>query len=154
MVPPKVEIQAEFHTGTIFIIESAGTFSEVLAIEDISSKPGRLGANSGAVLTAILVIVSTTGTTSMVAVHRADFRDRDNGIRRSAIEPVIGDMKAESHLGRRYLKRTAGDAANAILTAVGHNLRLGLAWLKILLRLILAALWRPLAIHSALKLAS
>ncbi|MGC1612445.1 MAG: IS5 family transposase [Pseudolabrys sp.] len=74
--------------------------------------------------------------------------------RRSAIEPVIGHMKAEGHLGRCYLKGTAGDAANAILTAVGHNLRLVLAWLKILLRLILAALWRPLTIHSALKLAS
>ena len=40
--------------------------------------------------------------------------------RRSAIEPVIGHMKAEGHLGRRYLKGTAGDAANAILTAVGQ----------------------------------
>jgi IS5 family transposase len=74
--------------------------------------------------------------------------------RRSAIEPVIGHMKAEGHLGRCYLKGTAGDVANAILTAVGHNLRLVLTWLKILLRLILAALWRPLTIHSALKLAS
>ena len=73
--------------------------------------------------------------------------------RRSAIEPVIGHMKAEGHLGRCYLKGTAGDAANAILTAVGHNLRLVLAWLRILLRLILIALWRRLAIYSALKLA-
>jgi hypothetical protein len=48
---------------------------------------------------------------------------------------VIGHMKAEGHLGRCYLKGTAGDAANAILTAVGHNLRLVLAWLRILLRL-------------------
>ena len=51
--------------------------------------------------------------------------------RRSAIEPVIGHMKAEGHLGRCYLKGPAGDAANAILTAVGHNLRLVLAWLRI-----------------------
>ena len=49
---------------------------------------------------------------------------------------------------------TAGDAANAILTAVGHNLRHVLAWLRTLLRLILIALWRRLAIHSALKLAA
>jgi hypothetical protein len=74
--------------------------------------------------------------------------------RRSAIEPVIGHMKAEGHLGCCYLKGTAGDAANAILTAVGHNLRLVLAWLRILLRLILIALWRRLAIHPTLKLAS
>jgi IS5 family transposase len=60
--------------------------------------------------------------------------------RRSAIEPVIGHMKAEGHLDRCYLKGTEGDAANAVLTAVGHNLRLVLAWLRMLLRLILEAL--------------
>jgi IS5 family transposase len=74
--------------------------------------------------------------------------------RRSAIEPVIGHMKAEGHLGRCYLKGTAGDAATAILTAVGHNLRLVLAWLRILLRLILAALPSALAPDPKLKLAS
>jgi hypothetical protein len=47
--------------------------------------------------------------------------------RRSAIEPVIGHMKAEGHLGRCYLKGRAGDAANTILSAVGYNLRLVLA---------------------------
>src|SRR5262245_47625377 len=41
--------------------------------------------------------------------------------RRSAIEPLIGHMKEEGHLGRCFLKGHAGDAANAILTAVGHN---------------------------------
>src|SRR5204862_461116 len=44
--------------------------------------------------------------------------------RRSAIEAVIGHMKAEGHLGRCYLKGRAGDAANVILSAVGYNLRL------------------------------
>jgi transposase, IS5 family len=43
--------------------------------------------------------------------------------RRSAIEAVIGHMKAEGHLGRCYLKGRAGDAANAILTAVDYNFR-------------------------------
>jgi hypothetical protein len=47
-----------------------------------------------------------------------------------------------------------GDAANAILTAVGHNLRLILAWLRTLLRLILAALRSALAPDPKLKLAS
>jgi IS5 family transposase len=63
--------------------------------------------------------------------------------RRSAIEAVIGHMKGEGHLGRCYLKGRDGDAANAILTAVGHNLRLVLTWLRILLRLILDALFAP-----------
>jgi IS5 family transposase len=74
--------------------------------------------------------------------------------RRSAIEPVIGHMKAEGHLGRCYLKGTAGDAANAILTAVGHNLRLVLAWLRILLCLIIEALRGALTTDPEIKLAS
>jgi len=74
--------------------------------------------------------------------------------RRSAIEPVIGHMKTEGHLGRCHLKGRAGDAANVILTAVGHNLRLVLAWLRILLRLILTALTRWLASQIPLKWAS
>jgi len=45
----------------------------------------------------------------------------------SAIEPVIGNLKAYRHLGRNYLKGRAGDAANAILSAVGYNFRLVLA---------------------------
>jgi hypothetical protein len=40
--------------------------------------------------------------------------------RRSAIEPVIGHMKTDGHLGRCHLKGREGDAANVILTAVGH----------------------------------
>src|SRR6476620_6373383 len=42
--------------------------------------------------------------------------------RRSAIEAVIGHMKTDGHLGRCYLKGREGDAANAILSAVGYNL--------------------------------
>src|SRR4249920_498838 len=71
--------------------------------------------------------------------------------RRSAIEPVIGHMKAEGHLGRCYLKGRDGDAANTILTAVGHNLRLVLAWLRALLRLIVAALRSVFPIQSMLR---
>jgi IS5 family transposase len=51
-----------------------------------------------------------------------------------AIEPVIGHMKTEGHLGRCHLKGRDGDAANVILTAVGHNLRGVLVWLRALLR--------------------
>ncbi len=63
-------------------------------------------------------------------------------------------MKAEGHLGHCYLKGTAGDAVDAILTAAGHNLKLVLAWLRMLLCLILGALWRAFAAHPGLKLAS
>ena len=71
--------------------------------------------------------------------------------RRSAIEPVIGHMKAEGHLSRCYLKGTAGDAANAILSAVGYNFRRILAWLRILLCQILKALLQLFEIPLPLK---
>jgi IS5 family transposase len=45
-----------------------------------------------------------------------------------------------------------GDAANVVLTAVGHNLRLVLAWLRALLRLIVLTLLQAFATPSALKL--
>lgn len=60
--------------------------------------------------------------------------------RRSAIEAVIGHMKNDGHLGRNYLKGRAGDAANAILSAIGHNFRLILAWLRLIWRLFLNAI--------------
>ena len=60
-------------------------------------------------------------------------------------------MKAEGHLGRCYLKGRDGDAANAILTATGHNLRRVLAWLRALLRLILIAIFGGFKIPPALK---
>ena len=71
--------------------------------------------------------------------------------RRSAIEAVIGHMKSDGHLGRCYLKGRDGDAANAILTAVGYNFRLLLAWLSALLRLILIVIRRSVPIQSALR---
>lgn len=44
--------------------------------------------------------------------------------RRSAIEPHIGHMKSDGKLGRNYLKGVIGTKMNAILCAIGHNLRL------------------------------
>ena len=60
--------------------------------------------------------------------------------RRSAIEPVIGHMKSDGHLGRNYLKGRHGDQVNAVLSAIGHNLRLILTWLRLRLCLILFAI--------------
>ena len=55
---------------------------------------------------------------------------------------MIGHLKAEGHLGRCYLKGRAGDAANAILSAIGYNFRRILAWLRDFLCQILAAIMR------------
>ena len=60
-------------------------------------------------------------------------------------------MKNDGHLGRCYLKGRDGDAANAILTAVGYNFRLLLAWLRALLRLILIVIRRSVPTQSALR---
>jgi IS5 family transposase len=78
--------------------------------------------------------------------------------RRSAIEPMIGPMKADGRLGRNHLLGAAGDAINALLVAAGHNLRLILNWLRLCVAWFLAALmgssaqsdtfndpWKPIA---------
>jgi IS5 family transposase len=49
--------------------------------------------------------------------------------RRSAVEPVIGHLKAEHRMGRNHLAHSAGDAINAVLAAVGYNFRLLIRWL-------------------------
>jgi IS5 family transposase len=53
--------------------------------------------------------------------------------RRAAVEPVIGHLKEDHRMGRNYLAGQTGDAANAILAAVGYNFRLLLVWLAELL---------------------
>ncbi|CCG42804.1 IS5 family transposase [Magnetospirillum molischianum] len=60
--------------------------------------------------------------------------------RRSAIEPVIGHMKNDGLLGRNFLKGKSGDRINAILCGAGHNFRLLLRWLRLLLSMIRAVL--------------
>ncbi len=60
--------------------------------------------------------------------------------RRSAVEPVIGHIKAEHRMGRNYLWDREGDAINAVLAAAGYNFSLLLRWLRFLLFRILAVL--------------
>ena len=55
--------------------------------------------------------------------------------RRSAIEPMIGHMKQEGKLGLCRLKGIVGNQLNALLTGVGHNLRLILNHIRKLLKL-------------------
>jgi IS5 family transposase len=60
--------------------------------------------------------------------------------RRSAIEPMIGHMKADRRLGRNHLLGAAGNAMNRLLVAAGHNLRLILTWLRLFVAWPMAAL--------------
>jgi IS5 family transposase len=72
--------------------------------------------------------------------------------RRSAIEPVIGHLKNDGHLGRNYLKGIVGDKINAILSGVGHNFRLLLRWIRNLFVFILAVLFgRNFSFASAFR---
>jgi len=66
--------------------------------------------------------------------------------RRAGIEPVIGHMKEDGHLGRNFLASATGDAINVVLAAAGHNLRLLRAWLIRLLAFLLSilAISRPM----------
>jgi IS5 family transposase len=60
--------------------------------------------------------------------------------RRAGIEPAIGQMKADGHLGRNFLAGAAGDAINLVLAAAGHTLLLLRAWLIRLLAFLLSHL--------------
>jgi len=69
--------------------------------------------------------------------------------RRSAVEPVIGHLKAEHRMDRNYLAHRSGDATNAILAAAGYNFRLLIRWLRLLLSKILLAPTIELELKSA-----
>ncbi|MCG8340885.1 MAG: hypothetical protein MI674_06485 [Cytophagales bacterium] len=49
--------------------------------------------------------------------------------RRSSLEALIGPMKNEGKLGVNYLKGVVGAPLNALLCAIGHNLRILLAFI-------------------------
>jgi hypothetical protein len=70
--------------------------------------------------------------------------------RRSAIEPQIGHMKSDGKLRRNYLKGTVGNAMNAILCAIGHNMRMILRRIKSLFVLIWTCLLRGIKIERNL----
>ena len=67
--------------------------------------------------------------------------------RRSAVEPVIGHLKAEHRMDRNYLWYRRGDANNAVLAAVGYNFRRLIRWLRLLLCQILTTILAEPAIN-------
>jgi len=70
--------------------------------------------------------------------------------RRSAIEPAIGHMKNDGRLRRNWLKGAEGDAFHASLCGCGHNLRMILRKLRLLLALILVRLqWQAATDNAA-----
>ncbi len=74
--------------------------------------------------------------------------------RRSAIEPVIGHCKSDGHMGRNFLKGRLGDQINAVMSAVGYNLRFIFKWLRNLLGKIVSAILKTIRKNSIPKPAS
>ncbi len=74
--------------------------------------------------------------------------------RRLAIEAVIGHCETDGHLGRNFLHGRLGDRINAVMSAVGYNLRLILRWFRELLPKIITAIWAAIIPFSTLKSAS
>ena len=66
----------------------------------------------------------------------------------------IGHCKTDGHLDRNYLKGRLGDQINAVMSAVGYNMRLILKWLRHLLCKIIAAIVAATTPCSALRSAS
>ena len=60
--------------------------------------------------------------------------------RRSAIEPIIGHVKADCRSNRNRLKGSEGDQINAILAAAAYNFRKLMKGLALLLRLLIDSL--------------
>jgi IS5 family transposase len=56
---------------------------------------------------------------------------------------MIGHMKSDGLLNRNWLKGAEGDALHAILCGAGHNLRMILAHLRVLLLALIAWLVVP-----------
>jgi len=63
--------------------------------------------------------------------------------RRGTVEPIIGHLKAEHHMGRNHLTGRDGDRANAVLATAGYNFALRLRWLAQLLRALFRFLLPP-----------
>lgn len=74
--------------------------------------------------------------------------------RRAAVEPVIGHLKSDHRMDRNHLAHRGGDAANAVLAAVGYNFRLLLAWLATLLRLLFLTALFPITPSTSSDTAS
>lgn len=73
--------------------------------------------------------------------------------RRNAIEPIIGHMKADERLERHAYAGNHGDTYAIMMAAIGHNLRLLLAWFKALLCAWLLAMIAAMAPQRPLKAA-
>ncbi|MBA3814698.1 MAG: hypothetical protein H0X26_09525 [Alphaproteobacteria bacterium] len=58
-----------------------------------------------------------------------------------AIEPVIGHLNNDGHLGRNYFKGTSSDKINAAFSGIGHNFRLLLHLIREIFVFILALLF-------------
>jgi transposase, IS5 family len=71
--------------------------------------------------------------------------------RRSAIEPVIGHVKADHRMGNNHLKGRSGDRFNVKMAAIGFNFRRILKWLEALVLWLI--LWMRADVVDSRKMA-
>lgn len=69
--------------------------------------------------------------------------------RTAAVQPVIGQLKAEHRMGRDYLRFPGGLAAKAVLADACYNFRRLIRWLSVLLPKFLTPLTPALQILPA-----
>ncbi len=72
---------------------------------------------------------STIGNTKVLRVHQKSIKGlsrwqkRQRFRRRSAIEPIIGHLKADYRLGRNFLKGVIGDSINLLISCMAFNIK-------------------------------
>jgi len=67
--------------------------------------------------------------------------------RRSAVEPLIGHLKNDGHLGRNFLKGSEGDHFNVVMSGAGYNLRVILKKLRLFYACYWIAFWRHITAY-------
>jgi transposase, IS5 family len=131
--------------GGHFVLQSAAlhgnpydghTLKEVIDryVEDMGVKPKRIYVDKGyrGHDPSLKLCVFKAGQKRLAPQIKKEMK------RRSAIEPLIGHLKNDGHLGRNYLKGRLGDKINAVFSGIGHNFRLLLRWFRNLFVFILA----------------
>ena len=130
----------------------------------VDSQIEQIGILTGTMPTMVLVdrgyrgVQASAGTRLLVGHTRRLHKHLKKLLkRRQVVEPMIGHMKTDGLLDRNWLKGALGEVMHAVLGGAGHNLRMILAHLQVLLcafvgQLILAmTLVSPALFASALR---
>ena len=88
------------------------------------------------------------GETEILRVHKprpktySKWQWRQRFRRRASVEAAIGHLKSDCRMARNYLKGTAGDNINLLLSCAAYNFQKLLRELAFYLQKLFAVLWR------------